>query len=92
MAHTISNKPGICGGKSCIDGTRIRVIDIIERYKILGEKVEEIAANYGIPVEAVLAALSYYYQNPEKIQEELKREKELIQKIRSEMKGMVYAT
>ncbi len=92
MEYKITKKPGICGGKACIDGTRIRVIDAVERYKLLKEKPEEIAAAFGIPVQAIFAALSYYYQHPKEIREEIASEKELIRKMRATFKTKLYAT
>lgn len=80
---TISRKKEVCGGKACIEGTRIRVIDIIERYKLLGEKPEDIASHYDIPVPAVLTAITYYYEHPDAIQKEILSEKALVNKLRA---------
>lgn len=92
MQQEIIADRNICGGKACIKGTRIRVIDIVERYKILKERAEEIAAAFDIPIEKVFAALSYYYQHTSKIKLEIEKDKEIIKRMRSEMKSVVYAT
>ena len=91
MAHKIVRDKKICGGKACIEGTRIRVIDIIERYKILKEKPEEIAAAFDIPIEAVFAALAYYYEHAAEMKKEIDNDKELVKKIKSELKSIAYA-
>ena len=63
MEHEIVLDRKICGGKACLKGTRIRVIDIVERYKLLKEKPEEIATAFDIPIDSVFTALSYYYKH-----------------------------
>ena len=92
MANGIIKRKSTCGGKACIKGTRIRVIDIIERYKLLKERPEEIAMHYDIPVQAVLSALTYYYERPDIVKREIAAEKALVSKFRSEMKVAAYAT
>lgn len=91
MAHKITRDKKICGGKACIEGTRIRVIDIIERYKILKEKPEEIATAFDIPIEAVFAALAYYYEHATEMKKEIDDDKEFVRKIKSELKSIAYA-
>ena len=78
MATEIISDKRKCGGKSCIKGTRIRVIDIVERYVILKESAEEIAAAFDLPIEAIFAALTYYYNNIIEIKKEIETDKELI--------------
>jgi uncharacterized protein (DUF433 family) len=91
MAHKIVSDRKICGGKACIEGTRIRVIDIIEKYKILKEKPEEIAAAFDIPIDAVFSALAYYYEHAAEMKKEIDSDKELVKKIKSELKSVAYA-
>jgi uncharacterized protein (DUF433 family) len=42
----VTKDPGVCGGKACIDGTRIRVMDIVasEREGYSPEKVLDVFA------------------------------------------------
>ena len=67
-AHITSN-PRVCGGKACIDGTRIRVMDIVclERE---GKKPEEMQRVFATPLTLgqVHAALSYYYDHRDEIE------------------------
>lgn len=92
MAHKIVRDKKVCGGKACIKGTRIRVIDIVERYKILKEKPEEIATAFDIPIDAVFAALAYYYEHAAEMKKEIDDDKEFVRKIKSELKSIAYAT
>ena len=92
MTTEIVKNKDVCGGKACIKGTRIRVIDIVERYKFLGEKPEEIAQLFNLPIEAVFTSLSYYYAHLPGLQEEIEHDQELAKKLRSEMRPLAYAT
>ncbi len=55
---------GVCGGSPRIDGTRIRVIDIMAYYKA-GESPEEIAFLFkdSIDLGDVHEAIAYYYKH-----------------------------
>lgn len=92
MVTEIVKNKDVCGGKACIKGTRIRVIDIVERYKFLGEKPEEIADIFNLPIKTVFASLSYYYDHLPALREEIEHDKELGKKLRSEMRPSAYAT
>ena len=91
MEHEIIRDRKICGGKACLRGTRIRVIDIVERYKILKEKPEEIASAFDIPIDSVFTALSYYYKHTAEMKKEIDGDKELVKKLKGEMKSIAYA-
>jgi uncharacterized protein (DUF433 family) len=87
----ISKTPGVCGGKACIDGTRIRVMDIVclERE---GYRPEQMLNVFAAPLTLaqVHAALSYYYDHPGEIEasfaEDLRVE-EAIERARAEHLG-----
>jgi uncharacterized protein (DUF433 family) len=55
----ITHNPEQCGGKPCIRGMRIRVIDILDLYAA-GMTSEEILADYpDLEPEDLIAALDY---------------------------------
>ena len=55
----ITHNPEQCGGKPCIRGMRIRVIDILDLYAA-GMTSEEILADYpDLEPEDLMAALDY---------------------------------
>jgi uncharacterized protein (DUF433 family) len=66
----ISKKPEVCGGKACIDGTRIRVMDIVALHT-QGHTVEEMLEHFDsrplTPAE-VYSALAYYHDHKEEIE------------------------
>ena len=78
-------KDKIMSGSPRIAGTRIRVRDIVEKYIVIKESPAVIAREFGISVSDVHEALSYYYENAEEIQEEIRRDKEFIDKFRKEI-------
>jgi uncharacterized protein (DUF433 family) len=58
---------GMCGGRPCIDGTRVRVVTIVFLQKE-GHTPEQILEKYpDLNLAQVHAALTYYYDNPEEI-------------------------
>lgn len=67
-AH-ITKEPEVCGGKACIDGTRIRVMDIValEREGYVPEKMLGVFA-VPLTLGQVHAALAYYYDHRDEIE------------------------
>lgn len=73
------------GGSAKIAGTRIRVMDVVEKYVVLEYSPEEIAKASGIPLAAVHEALSYYYEHTEEIKKDIRRHEEFVEKFRQEL-------
>ncbi len=67
-AH-ISKDPKVCGGKACLDDTRIRVMDIVGLERE-GRKPDEMLHVFAVPLTLaqVHAALAYYYDHREEIE------------------------
>ena len=67
-AH-ITKGPEVCGGKACIDGTRIRVMDIValEREGYVPDKMLHVFA-VPLTLGQVHAALAYYYDHQAEIE------------------------
>lgn len=63
----IAISPDVCFGKPRIAGTRMYVAAIAKMYLEMGESLEEIAAEYDLPLATVHAAMAYYYDHREKI-------------------------
>ncbi|HEX4123688.1 MAG TPA: DUF433 domain-containing protein [Tepidisphaeraceae bacterium] len=67
----ITSIPGVCGGKPCVAGTRIRVWDVAMLAQA-GESPDDIIASFPqLTLSAVHAALAYYYDNRETIEREM---------------------
>lgn len=80
-AH-ISKTPGVCGGRACIAGHRIRVMDIVVWHEIRGYSPDEIVDMFpGITLADVHAALAYYFDNRGEIEADFRHEDELAQRF-----------
>src|SRR3989304_824621 len=55
--------PDTAGGKPRIRGRRITVQDIAIWHERLGRTADEIAAEYGLTLAAIYAALAYYFDH-----------------------------
>ena len=65
----IEKTPGVCGGRACIAGHRIRVMDIVAYHEKWGRCADEIVAIFpGITFADVYAALAYYHDHREEIE------------------------
>ena len=72
----ITKIPGVCGGKATIDGRRVRVMNVVVLQQ-QGETPEQILEAYDfLNLAQIYAALSYYYENPEEIDAQLKADRE----------------
>ena len=80
----ITKDPEVCGGRACIDGTRIRVADIacLQREGYTPERMLEVYRSLNLA--RIHAALSYYYENPQEIEDALKEDREVAEKIESD--------
>jgi len=71
-ASHATREPGACGGKDCIDATRIRVNNVVflHRRGANDEKIREAYPDLTTPTQ-IHAALAYYYYNRQEIDAEL---------------------
>ena len=84
LTERITRTPGVCGGKACIAGTRIRVMDIAIWYEHQGMTPDEIVDQFPtITLSDVHTALAYYYDHIEEIQEDIRRNDEVAEQFRS---------
>jgi uncharacterized protein (DUF433 family) len=77
MSDYIETTPGTRGGKPRISGTRITVADIVLMHRRLGRALEEIAGTYDLPLASVYAAMSYYYDHKDEVDQSLDEEDSL---------------
>lgn len=85
----ITVAPGIAGGKPRIAEHRITVQNIVIWHEWLGWSADEIAAEYQLSLSEIYAALAYYYEYKEEIDQSIKQDdafaEELQQKIPSKI-------
>lgn len=86
LADRITSTPGVCGGKPCIAGTRIRVLDVYVLYELQGRTPDEIVQSYPhLTLADVHSALAYYYAHPEEIRESYRDEDRIVDEIRAKL-------
>jgi len=74
VSNYIESTTDTRGGKPRISDTRITVADIVLMHRRLGRALEEIAGTYDLPLAAVYAAMSYYYDHKDEIDQSLDEE------------------
>ena len=80
----IQRTPGICGGKPCIAGTRIRVQDIMVWHELHGLSPEEIVTQFPqLNLADVYASLAYYHDHREEIQGQMREADEFVAALRA---------
>lgn len=80
----LSQNPNVCGGRVCIDGTRITVLQIAVMENE-GLSPEEITAEYShLNLAQVHAALAYYHANREEIERQLAEEAEEAEQLKKQ--------
>jgi uncharacterized protein (DUF433 family) len=79
----ISRTPGVCGGKACIAGHRVRVLDVVGWHEHQGMTPDEIVSHIPtITLADVHAALAYYFDHIEEIQQEMRAERAFAEEFR----------
>jgi len=74
LVKHIEKTPGVCGASACIAGHRIRVADIVAWHEKRGYCPEEIVEMFpGITLADVYAALTYYLDNRQEIEEDQRK-------------------
>jgi uncharacterized protein (DUF433 family) len=74
----ITKTPGVCGGRACIAGHRIRVMDIVVWHEMRGYGPDEIVDMFpGITLADVHASLAYYFDHRQEIEADFRHDQEL---------------
>jgi len=92
IAPHITKTPEICGGRACIAGHRIRVLDIVVWHEKRGYSPDEIADLFpGITLADVYAALAYYFDNTQEIEDEFRKSDEWAEWLRANVPSKIPA-
>jgi uncharacterized protein (DUF433 family) len=82
IVQHITKTSGVCGGKSCIAGHRIRVMDVVVWHEMRGYCADEIVAMFpGITLGDVYAALAYYFDNRQEVDGDFKRDEQIAEAL-----------
>jgi uncharacterized protein (DUF433 family) len=82
VSDHIEITPGVVGGKPRITGHRITVQDVVVWHERLGLSADEIATEYGLSLADVYAALAYYYDHREQIDQAIRADEAFITELR----------
>ena len=91
LDHHIEISAGIAGGKPRIAGHRITVQDIAIWHERMGRTPDEIAAEYGLTLGDVHAALAYYFDHRADIDRSIEESDAFIQALRQQSTSKVAA-
>ena len=80
-AHIVST-PGVLGGKLRIAGHRISVQDVAIWHERMGLSVDEIATDHDLSLAEVYAALAYYFDHREEIDDRIRQGATMIEELK----------
>jgi uncharacterized protein (DUF433 family) len=81
-AHVVST-PGVCGGKPCIAGTRIRVQDVYAWHELQGRSPGEIVSAFPqLTLADVYAALAHFWDHRDEILAQMKQQDDAAEQSR----------
>jgi len=81
----IETHGNVCGGKPCVKGTRIRVWDIHICHDLHGQSPEEMVALYPqLTVADVYAALAYYLDHQQEIDQQANEDRAVVDQLEAE--------
>lgn len=75
--------PEVRNGKPRIAGTRITVADIAILYLRMGQSLDLIAGKYNLPLASVYAAMAYYYDHRDEIEQSIEADRAFAEELQS---------
>lgn len=81
--------PGVAGGRPRIAGHRITVQNIAIWHEWMGLSADEIAAEYGLGLADVYAALAYYHDHRSEIDQAIKDDEGFVAALRRQTPSKV---
>jgi uncharacterized protein (DUF433 family) len=92
VSARITVTPGVCGGKPCIAGHRVRVSDIVIWHEHQGMTADVIVSEIpGLSLADIHAALAYCYENLDTIREEIRAELATADRYQSNSQSILQA-
>jgi uncharacterized protein (DUF433 family) len=84
----ITKDPSVCSGRPCVEGTRVRVVDILALHEE-GLSPEQIVKEFTSlnGLADVYAALLYYHDHKSEIEADLKADEALAEQYEREHRG-----
>jgi uncharacterized protein (DUF433 family) len=85
LNHYIEMTPGVLGGKPRIAGRRISVQNIVIWHEWLDWSADEIANELDLSLAEIYAALAYYYNNPQEVDQSIKDSQAFIEEMKKKI-------
>ena len=85
--NSIYRDPNVRGGRACIVGTGLRVMDIVMEKQYGEIDPEKIAVLYEISIGEVYAALAYYHEHKEEIDKDINEDDDYIGRVKAATLG-----
>lgn len=82
---------GFRAGKPRLAGHRITVADIVIMHLKMGMPLEEIAGKFALPLAALYAAMSYYYDHKKEIDRDMERDHAFAEALRKRSPSLLRA-
>lgn len=84
----ITKDPSVCSGRPCVEGTRVRVVDILALHEegLSPEQIIKEFTSLSGPAD-VYAALLYYHDHRSEIEADLKEDEALAERYEREHHG-----
>jgi uncharacterized protein (DUF433 family) len=83
----IEMSPDVAGGRPRIAGHRITVQNVVIWHERMGLGADEIASNYGLSLADVYAALAYYYDHRQEIDQAIMADESYVTELRGQTKS-----
>lgn len=78
----IETTPDVAGGKPRIAGHRITVQNVVIWHERLGLSADEIAGEYNLTLADVYAALAYYFDHRQEIDQMIQEDQSFVESLR----------
>lgn len=89
LENPIVMTPGVAGGKPRIAGRRITVQNIVIWHERMGMTPDEISAEYDLSLANVYAALTYYFDHREEIDQAIKDDAAFVDALRQQTPSLL---
>jgi len=88
-SHHIEINPTIVGGKPRIAGHRITIQNVVIWHEYMGKSVDEIAAEYGLRLAEVYAALAYYFDHRTEIEQRIRDDETFVASLQQQSSSVL---
>ena len=85
----IVSSPDTAGGKPRIAGRRITVQNVVIWHEHMGYSVDEIASQYELQLAEIYAALAYYFDHKEEVDQSIAEDEAFVEMMRKQTPSLL---